>query len=387
MHGLANLGHSVTVITSDSNHLAETPRLLGKFASVKVDGLELYWIRTLKFKRAKSFRRILSWIHFEWGVLRLPFRKLSRPDIIIASSLSLLSILTGAFLSRKYGARLVFEIRDIWPLTIVEEGGFGRRNPFVLILGAIERFGYRHADMIVGTMPNLGEHVFSVLGEHKPVHCIPMGYVVNHNELPVSLPLAYLEANVPTEKFLIGYMGTIGVSNALNTLFKCAEAMADDLGIHFVIVGDGDLRKQYMSLYSHLPNVTFVRKVPKESVQKILMQFDLLYFSVHDSAVWKYGQSLNKIIDYMLSGTPVVGSYSGYPSMINEAQSGTFVPADNFVALATEIKRLSSIGRKERTEMGLRGHRWLILNRNYEKLSREFEGILQSLNVPMKRET
>ena len=41
-------------------------------------------------------------------------------------------------------------------------------------------------------------------------------------------------------------------------------------------------------------------------VQSVLSRCDLLYFSVHVSTVWKYGQSLNKVIDYMLAGKPVV---------------------------------------------------------------------------------
>ena len=40
------------------------------------------------------------------------------------------------------------------------------------------------------------------------------------------------------------------------------------------------------------------------------------------SKVWDYGQSMNKIVDYMMAGKPVVASYSGYPSMLNEAGSG-----------------------------------------------------------------
>ena len=67
----------------------------------------------------------MSWLHFEWRLLRSDGNSLPRPDAIIVSSLSILTILNGLWIRRRYRTRLIFEIRDIWPLTLVEEGGFG----------------------------------------------------------------------------------------------------------------------------------------------------------------------------------------------------------------------------------------------------------------------
>lgn len=67
-------------------------------------------------------------------------------------------------------------------------------------------------------------------------------------------------------------------------------------------------------------NLIFAPKVQKQMVQSVLARCDLVYFSVHVSTVWRFGQSLNKVIDYMLSGKPIIASYTGYPSMINEAE-------------------------------------------------------------------
>ena len=54
---------------------------------------------------------------------------------------------------------MVFEIRDIWPLTLVEEGKYSRLNPIYCVLRLLELCGYKYADLIVGTMPNLKQHV------------------------------------------------------------------------------------------------------------------------------------------------------------------------------------------------------------------------------------
>jgi lipopolysaccharide/colanic/teichoic acid biosynthesis glycosyltransferase len=343
MREFARMGYQCVIITSDSNQLTEVPVLEEPYLFQEVDGLRLCWVRTMKYTGAKSLRRILSWLDFEWRLGRLPKDRLPAPDVVIVSSLSLLTILNGFLLRRRYGCRLVLEIRDIWPLTITEEGGFSRWNPLVLGLGFIEKLGYRYADAIVGTMPNLGEHVAGVLGRPKTTHCIPMAVDEAALGPGEALPADYVETYIPKGKFIVAHAGTIGITNALDTMLDCAEAMKDDPRVHFLVVGEGDLRVHYQRKYAHLPNLTFAPRVPKQMVQSVLSHCDLLYFSVHVSTVWRYGQSLNKVIDYMLAGKPVVASYTGYPSMINEADCGTYVPAGDIDALRREVLRYAAM--------------------------------------------
>jgi glycosyltransferase involved in cell wall biosynthesis len=376
MKELAQMGHKVAIITSDSNQLAAPPHLETTYLFQQVDGIELCWVRTMKYSVAKSARRILSWLHFEWRLLWLPRHKLPKPDVVVVSSLSLLTVLNGLWWRLRYKCRLVFEVRDIWPLTITEEGGFKPSNPFVWGLSVIERLGYKHADAIVGTMPNLGEHVQQVLGYPKVTSCIPMGVDAATFAIPEALPVDYEATYFPKNKFVVAHVGSIGITNALDTFLECAEAMQDQPNIHFLIVGDGDLREAYREKYSHLDNLTFGTKVTKAMVQTVLAKCDLLYFSVHVSRVWQYGQSLNKVIDYMMAGKPVVASYTGYPSMINEASCGTYVPAGDVLALKEEVIRYAQMDAQERQLIGARGKAWLLENRNYPKLAKEYLGIL-----------
>lgn len=376
MRELASLGHMCVVITSDSNQLAQVPDLTQPYVRQDVDGIQLWWVKTLRYQVAKSLRRIASWLHFEWRLWHMPKADLPKPDVLVVSSLSLLTVFNGFYLRRQFGCRLVLEIRDIWPLTITEEGGFSRWNPLVLVLGWVEKLGYQYADAVVGTMPNLAEHVQQVLGKPKPTYCIPMG--VNEEALMLSedLPPDYARRYIPHGKFIVVHAGTIGITNALDTMLNCAVLMRDNPQVHFLIVGDGDLRTQYQQQYAHLPNLTFAPKVPKTLVQAVLAKCDLLYFSVHVSNVWRFGQSLNKVIDYMLSGKPVVASYTGYPSMINEAGSGTFVPAGDVLALRAEILRYLAMPSEERASMGAKGRAWIVENRSYQQLAKEYLEIL-----------
>lgn len=376
MREIAGMGHRCLIITSDSNRLAQVPDLAQPVWMQEVDGMTVCWLRTLKYEVAKSARRILSWIDFEWRLLRLPKKDLPRPDVVVVSSLSLLTILNGFLLRWRYKCRLVLEIRDIWPLTITEEGGFSARNPLVLGLGLIERLGYRFADAVVGTMPNLQAHVTQVLGRPRQTHCIPMGVDEDALQAAESVPDDYVQAHLPKGKFIIAHAGTIGITNALDTFLECAQSLQDDDRLHFLVVGDGDLRPIYQKKYAYLRNLSFAPRVKKSMVQSVLGHCDLLYFSVHPSKVWRYGQSLNKVIDYMLAGKPVLASYTGYPSMINEAECGSYVPAGSVEALRLEILRYAAMEPRERTRIGERGRQWVLAHRRYPVLARRYLEIL-----------
>jgi len=348
------------------------PRFASVYTKEIVDGVETWWIRTLKYTRTASLRRVLSWIDFELKLWLMPKSRLARPDVVIASSLSLLSVFNGYWLKKRYGSRLLFEVRDIWPLTLTEEGGFHRWHPLTLFLAAVERFGYRSADAIVGTMPNLSEHVKNVTGMERPCHCVPIGLDQSVYDNAEPLPDGYAERYIPKDRFIVGYAGSIGQTNALETIVECVERMRDNPRVHFVFVGDGAMVADYAKRAAGLSNVTFAPRLHKSQVSSFLAKCDLLYFSAMNSRVWRYGQSMNKLIDYMYAGKPIIGSYSGYPSMLNEAQCGVFVPAADADALLTAIEGYAWMPPEELASIGARGRAWLVEHRRYETLAREY---------------
>jgi glycosyltransferase involved in cell wall biosynthesis len=190
------------------------------------------------------------------------------------------------------------------------------------------------------------------------------------------LPQEYIENYLPEDKFIVAYAGTIGITNALDAFMECAQSMQDYRNICFVVVGDGDLRIYYQKKYAHVHNLIFAPRVPKPQVQSVLFRCSLLYFSVHSSKVWCYGQSLNKVIDYMLSGKPIVASYTGFPSMIDEAGCGCYVPAGDVEALRREILHYAAMPADQRLVVGQRGRDWILQHRRYPVLAAQYLGIL-----------
>ena len=366
------LGHKTILITSDANHLCNYPATRRVFNHEIIEGLQVCWIKTKKYVQTASVSRVLSWIDFEIKLLLMPINRENKPDVLLVSSLSLFSIIYGYYLKLRFGCKLIFEIRDIWPLTMTEEGGFSKWHPLALILGIVEKFGYRKSDLVVGTMPRLDEHVLERIGEQRPFFCSPLGFEnIKPEPIEKERKIA-LESCFPKGKTIVGYCGSMGISNALETFMECIDILVEDSGVHFVLVGDGDLRGKFMERLDHRTNVTFVNKIPSTVVPHFLSLCDVLYLSTHDSKVWKFGQSMNKFVEYMLSGKPILATYSGFPSMLNESKAGEFVSPNDVNALKVAILKYCSMSSSQREEIGAKGRRWILHNRSYDRLAKEY---------------
>lgn len=363
-----NIGLDVLLISSDANHLARYPNTDNVYNFEKYNDLSHMWIKTYKYSKSASLKRFRSWVDFEYKLFRFDRSNYRKPDVVVISSLSLFTIIYGIYLKRVYNCKLIIEIRDIHPLTLIEEFGVNKWNPMVLLMGLVERIGYKKADLIVGTMPNLKEHVQEIVGYEKDVFHSPLGiHEIWSNEVKPSDSINSLFSY--NDQFVVGYAGSMGISNALDSFIEAIENLSAEKDIYFVMVGDGDLKSTYIDRLSGLANVKIGPKISQKDIPYFLSKCDLLYLSTHDSKVWKYGQSMNKLIDYMMSGKPIVASYSGYQSMLNEANSGVFIPTGDVDSIVKAIYYFKDMNPDERNLYGSRGKSWVAENHSYETLA------------------
>lgn len=382
------MGREVIIISSTANHfLRSRPTSLAR-TNLIFDGVRMVMLRTISYRATASFRRVVSWLHFEWRLFRDSFHDLPQPDVIVVSSLSLFSVLNGFRLSRRFRCPWVFEVRDVWPLTLIEEGGFSTKHPLVAIMTWIERLAYRRANLVVSTMPNLSPHASVVAGKRVTCHCVPFGFDEAH-----APPLDALatEPNLRISRnqgsLIVGYAGSMGTSNALDHIVRAAIVLRQDPRFQFVFLGDGDLRATYEGQTNGCPNVRWMGKVARENVHCVLRQCDLLYFAAHPSKVWESGMSLNKVTDYLLAAKPVLASYSGFPSILNEAGCGEFVPAGDLDGLIAALLRFAAKSAAEMAAMGLGGRQWLFEHRSWPHLSARYLDLIDALpQQPSKQE-
>lgn len=373
----AKAGHNVRLITSNSSHLySSLPEFESRYKDMANDGYKVTWVNTLKYSKATSIKRFLSWFWFEFFVLMMAFRKqYEKPDIVIASSLSILSVLSGCFYKRFYKAKFIFEVRDIWPQTLIDLKGFTHKHPLIWFLSKVEKLGYKYSDSIVGTMPGLKDHVESEVGLGNKVVSIPQGvnldfYTKNQQELSSD----YIENYIPKNKFTVTYTGTMGDANALEYIVSAAKFLESEQveNVHFLIVGDGYLKEQLIEQARGLNNITFAPSIKKEQVQHVLGLSDILVASVRNEKIYRYGISLNKFIDYMYAKKPIICMFSGHPSMINEASCGEFTPAEDVQSFVEAIKKYQKMSAAELNTLGENGHRFLVEQRVFSTLGNKF---------------
>ena len=367
------LGHNAVFITSDSNHFSHFPDTDNIYNFEIVEKVSICWIKTKKYTKTASISRVLSWFDFEKKLFKLDTSKFDKPDIIIVSSLSIFSIIYGYFLKKKFGCFLVFEIRDIWPLTMTEEASYSKWHPLVILIGFIEKFGYKKADLVVGTMPKLDLHVKNILGYQKPFFCAPLGFNSdNYKEESFNQEKNPFDEVFPKEKMIIGYAGSMGITNALEPFIKTIKSLNEDEKLHFMLVGSGDLRVKFEKELEECKNVTFLPRIAQDEVKYFLEKCDVLYLSTQYSRVWDYGQSMNKVVEYMLASKPIIASYSGYPSMINEANCGVFVKIVTPEDLKKVILDITHLSLNDRKQLGENGKKWVYENRQYSKLAKMY---------------
>ena len=369
---LVKSGHNVRLFAGSFSHLLRVlPKMNSRFMEESIDGIDYVWIRTLRYSGSKSFGRIVGMFQFIFNLFLLKTVPFEKPDVIVVSSISPLPILNAYYLSRKYKAKLIFEVRDIWPLSLIELGNISRFHPFIIFLQWIENFAYRKADKVISVLPNaLGHMQKHGLDPNKFVY-IPNG--IDCDEIKNKDRFKQIPSYRTEGKFLVGYLGTLGIANALDYFIDAAENLKNNTEIEFVIVGQGPEQERLSEKIQQkkLKNITIHPAVSKDQVQSILAQFDACYVGWFKHPLYRFGISANKIFDYMLSGKPIIHGSNASNDPVKDAQCGKSIPAEDIDALVEAILVLKNKSQDERIEMGVNGVRYVNTHHNYKQLAKK----------------
>lgn len=377
-------GHSVTIFSSSYNHYMYNGQVHKKIAKIEcVDGVNYVWLKSMHYRSAHSVKRIINWFYFILTFFLISKKKCGKPDIVILSSHSMLPIICALWVKFKYKAKLIVEIRDIWPKTLILLSRQSSKNPLILLISFCEKISYKCADWIVSTLPNLVEHIQEV-SPSKVIKftCIPQGIPLSVFESDEKLDKQFVDNFFFENEFRVIYAGAIGPSNALDTFINVAKHFNKYpplKKIRFYILGEGIDKERLVSLSVECTNVTFVPRINRTLVQNFLKYGDLMYDSVLKSDLYRYGLSRQKWMDYMYASKPIIVSYSGYQSLINEANCGRFVEAENETELRKAIIEYSQMTDVELKQIGNNGRAYVIMNRTFEKLAFQYEQIFKSL--------
>ena len=375
-------GYEVYIITASYMHLFKNlPKINGNYTFEKIDGINYVWVKVPSYGESTNKKRILKWFVFTAKLFFLPFYKMKKPDVVIASPMAPFLTIPAYKIAKKYNAKFIYEVKDIWPLSIIELGNISPNNPLIKMMSWCEKFAVKKADYIVSSLQNYGEHLKQNLNINRDFIWINNG--VDIEEMKKIEPLSNeIKNKIPTDKFIIGYTGTVGIANALDSFLEAATILKDKEDILFIIVGDGKEKNNLMKKYGNLKNVIFIESIKKQQVQSMLNLFDLCYIGLKKENLFKYGVSPNKLFDYMYSEKPILYAInSGKNNIVDLAKCGVSVEAENPQAIAEGIIKLYNMDEKTRKKLGENGKKYVLENFTYEKLSKKYEELFHENTI------
>jgi glycosyltransferase involved in cell wall biosynthesis len=315
---------------------------------------------------------------FGWRVWRGPLSKrLKRPDVIVGSSPHLLAALAGQRLARKLGCASVFEVRDLWPESLVQLDVMSTHHPFVIVARALERMIAKGSDMIVTVMPNAVDYLDRLGIPRDRVSWVSNGVELAGRQLAARPPV-----HEDRGEFCFVYAGAHGPPNELDSLLDAAAIlMADERAraIRFDLYGTGVEKSRLVAraMTEGLTNVRFHAPVPKTEIPAILEAASALILLIPPSPLYRYGVSMNKVFDYLAAGRPILIATSAWNNPVADADAGLSVPPGDAPALAERAIEMAAWSDQMLAEAGRRGRAHVAANYDFAALAERFETVLK----------
>ncbi len=376
-------GHKVRIIGATYSHLRkQQPQ--NEFDCI--DGIPYQWVKVNEYS-GNGMGRVRSMFAFV-GKLLLGYKKLLDgfvPEMVIASSTYPLDIYPAHTIAKKYKAKLVYEIHDLWPLSPMLIGGYSKNHPFIAMMQHAENYAYKHADKVVSLLWNAKEHAVAHGMEPHKFACIPNGYdPVDWNEHRTEIPAPHhtLLSQLKSDgKVVIGYAGGHTQSTALHVLVAAAQQLQENATLAFVLVGSGNTKEELMhqAQQMNLQNIHFLPPVDKKCIPHLIQHFDIVFMGGTHSILHQYGTSFNKMTDYMLSSKPIVCAIDEPNNLIERLGCGLRVEAENPQQVAAAITKLCDMTPAARDAMGTIGREYAESSLSYPTLAQQFVEVVKSV--------
>ncbi|MEO6723941.1 MAG: glycosyltransferase family 4 protein [Blastocatellia bacterium] len=340
----AALGHDVTVITGFPNHPTGIikPEYRGHFVKrEKVEGIDL--LRTWVYCAANKgfFLRVLNFLSFFFSSFILGSLMTRRPDVVVGTSPQFFCAVAAYCLSRVKRAPFVFEVRDIWPQSAIELGVL-KNERVIRVLEAIEMHLYRHAAMIVPVAESTRTYLIDKGVPAEKIKVIPNGVDAQYLASAGIGPEEVRQRLGLQNKFVVSYIGTHGMSHALDVVLRVAKRFNEDSGVHFLFVGEGaekaNLKRQVENLSLH--NVTFLDEQPREDLLGFYRASDVSLVPLKRLPIFTKVLP-SKLFELMGTGCPIICSVEGEAArLVANAEAGLCIEPESSDALTAAINHL-----------------------------------------------
>lgn len=384
----ANAGHAVSVLTGFPNHPtgvvpAEWHSRLRRLTFHENVGLvDVYRTWLWPLPNRKAHERMRNYASFAISAA-LRGMGIPRPDVIIATSPQLLVGLAGWWLAFVRRIPFIFEVRDLWPESLAAVGVGDENSLLHRTLSAIAEFLYRHSNRIVVVTPAFKDYLI----HHRNVAAEKISVVENGVETDRFAP-GTVDADKTLrrelgadDKFLVCYVGTIGMAHGLETLLDAATHLqTNNPRVEFLLIGEGAEKERIKSLAQsrRLANIRFLDQQPREKIPAFISASDACLVLLKKTEVFKTVIP-TKMLEFMSCSRPVVLGVEGQAQRIlEEAQAGIAIEPENSTALVEAIQQLAADPNLCQ-RLGRQGREYIVQNLSRRRTAEKYIRILNEV--------
>jgi len=336
-----NKGNKVTVITCVPNFpegkIYDGYKNQWLFKE-SIDGIDVWRVKTYIASNEGFIKRTIDFLSFMFTSFMFGlFTK--KVDIVIGTSPQFFTVISSWALAKIKRVPFIFELRDIWPASITAVNAM-RSGWLIHLLEKLELFLYHQSDLIICVTQSFKLDLQRRGVPRQKIKVITNGVnLAQYNHLPEK-DLELSELYNLKGKFVAGYIGTLGMAHALNTIIEAAILLKKFENIKILLVGGGSDRSRLVEMVKarNLSNVLIIERQPKEKMQKILSLCDLSIVSLKDTPLFS-SVIPSKIFESMAMGIPILMStpIGEATEIIQENKVGIVIPPENPISLSQAI--------------------------------------------------
>lgn len=369
-------GWKVSLIAASAGHNSDLQRVpeRGGMATTVHNGVTTRWLRTENYS-GNGLGRIRSMFEFTLMVLRKrSLSGLTPPDIVVGSTVHPLAAWAAKILARRFDVPFIFEIRDLWPQTLIDMGKLRQNGLPARLMRLLESHLCKAAERIVVLMPLASDYLEPRGVPRDKVVWVSNGTDIadfGHTTAPTTLPFVFM------------YIGSLGSANGVEAIidgfakFRATTSMPSRL----IVIGDGPQRDALQTRATKLSigsEVSFNGPIPKSEVPRFASQAHALVLNVLDLKLYRYGISLNKLFDYMAAARPIIIASNASNNPVRDSNGGVTVAADDGSEIAQAMAEVVDATYERRVAWGQAARRHVSEQYDYVGLAARFEEVLVS---------